>query len=75
MKTTTETPGHEFPALCRQAWDTLIPARAGYLADVSPHYDEVLHDVAQRTEHTGSSARRTSQPSSSGNGSPRKPAG
>jgi hypothetical protein len=55
MKTTTETPGgDEFAALCRQAWDTLIPARAGYLADVSPHYDEVLHDVAQRTEHTGS---------------------
>lgn len=55
MKTTTETPGgDEFAALCRQAWDTLIPARADYLADVSPHYDEVLHDVAQRTEHTGS---------------------
>lgn len=55
MKTTAETPDtDEFAALCRQAWDTLIPARAGYLADVSPHYDEVLHDVAQRTEHTGS---------------------
>lgn len=55
MKTTTETPGgDEFAALCRQAWDTLIPARARYLAGVSPHYDEVLHDVAQRTEHTGS---------------------
>ncbi|MFC9219266.1 hypothetical protein ACFT8W_00295 [Streptomyces hygroscopicus] len=55
MKTTTETPGgDEFAALCRQAWDTLIPARASYLADVSPHYDEVLHDVAQRTEHTRS---------------------
>jgi hypothetical protein len=55
MKTTTETPGgDEFAALCRHAWDTLIPARAGYLTDVSPHYDEVLHDVAQRTEHTGS---------------------
>ncbi|MFJ2736028.1 MULTISPECIES: hypothetical protein [unclassified Streptomyces] len=55
MKTTTQTPGgDEFAALCRQAWDTLIPARASYLADVSPHYDEVLHDVAQRTEHTGS---------------------
>lgn len=55
MKTTTETPGgDEFAALCRQAWDTLIPARASYLADVSPHYDEVLNNVAQRTEHTGS---------------------
>ncbi|CAM5645502.1 hypothetical protein STAFG_0352 [Streptomyces afghaniensis 772] len=55
MKTTTETPdGDEFAALCRQAWDTLIPARAGYLADVSPHYDEVFHDVAQRTERAGS---------------------
>ncbi|MEU2718386.1 hypothetical protein [Streptomyces sp. NPDC007205] len=55
MKTTTETPGgEEFAALCRHAWDTLIPARASYLTDVSPHYDEVLHDVAQRTEHAGS---------------------
>ncbi|WP_256257130.1 hypothetical protein [Streptomyces sp. MUSC 14] len=54
MKATTETPRDEFAALCRQAWDTLIPARASYLADVSPHYDDVLHDVAQRTEHTGS---------------------
>ncbi|PJM98540.1 hypothetical protein CG740_35475 [Streptomyces sp. CB01201] len=55
MKTTTETPGgDDFAALCRQAWDTLTPARVGYLAGVSPHYDEVLHDVAQRTEHTGS---------------------
>ncbi|WP_431997677.1 hypothetical protein [Streptomyces fungicidicus] len=55
MKRTTETPsGDEFAALCRQAWDTLLPARAGYLADVSPHYDEVLHDVAQRTERAGS---------------------
>ncbi|MFB7501706.1 hypothetical protein ACFC09_44880 [Streptomyces sp. NPDC056161] len=54
MKTTTETPRDEFAALCRHAWDTLIPARAGYLADVSLHYDDVLHDVAQRTEHTGS---------------------
>ncbi|MEW2275949.1 hypothetical protein [Streptomyces griseofuscus] len=55
MKTTTQTPdGDKFAALCRQAWDTLIPARARYLANVSPHYDEVLHDVTQRTEHTGS---------------------
>ncbi|MEV6668560.1 hypothetical protein [Streptomyces nigra] len=54
MRTTTaEAPdGDEFAALHRQAWDTLTPARASYLADVSPHYDEVLHDVAQRTEHT-----------------------
>ncbi|MFJ5064603.1 hypothetical protein ACIP96_34935 [Streptomyces nigra] len=43
----------EFAALCRQAWDTLIPARAGYLAVISPHYDEVF-DVAQRTECAGS---------------------
>ncbi|MGW0209212.1 hypothetical protein ACWDZ8_26595 [Streptomyces sp. NPDC003233] len=55
MKTTTEAPrGDESAALCRQAWDTLIPARASYLADVSPHYDEVLHEVAHRTAHTGS---------------------
>ncbi|MFJ9121920.1 hypothetical protein ACIRJO_41125 [Streptomyces sp. NPDC102394] len=54
MKTTTQTGDDKFATLCRQAWDTLIPARADYLAHVSPHYDEVLHDVAQRTEHTGS---------------------
>ncbi|OOQ48266.1 hypothetical protein AFM16_00060 [Streptomyces antibioticus] len=35
-------------------WDVLVPARASYLAHVSPHYDEVLHDVAQRTKHSGS---------------------
>jgi hypothetical protein len=55
MKKTTDTPaGAETAALCGRAWDVLIPARAGYLAAVSPHYDEVLHEVAQRTEHTGS---------------------
>ena len=55
MKKTTDTPaGEEFAALCGRVWDVLIPARAGYLANVSPHYDEVFHDVAQRTEHTGS---------------------
>ncbi|MFG3498743.1 hypothetical protein [Streptomyces sp. NPDC047928] len=55
MRKTAETQGgDEHAALCRQAWDTLIPARASYLADVSPHYDDVLHEVAQRTEHAGS---------------------
>ncbi|MEU9737515.1 hypothetical protein [Streptomyces sp. NPDC048002] len=44
----------ESAALYVRAWDVLVPARAGYLAGVSPHYDEVLHEVAQRTEHTGS---------------------
>lgn len=37
----------------RGMWDGLIPARAGYLAHISPPYDEVLHEVAHRTEHTG----------------------
>ncbi|MEU3791756.1 hypothetical protein AB0F07_18415 [Streptomyces fructofermentans] len=55
MKNTTDTPtGEEFTALRGRAWDVLIPARAGYLDEVSPHYDEVFHHVAQRTEHTGS---------------------
>ncbi|MFF5968795.1 hypothetical protein ACFY64_34910 [Streptomyces collinus] len=55
MKTTTDTPAdEEFAALCGRVWDVLAPARAGYLAGVSPHYDEVLHEVAQRTEHAGS---------------------
>ncbi|MGW4543594.1 hypothetical protein ACWEOP_37740 [Streptomyces chartreusis] len=55
MKKTTDTPaGEESAALYGRVWDVLIPARAGYLAGVSPHYDEVFHDVAQRTEHAGS---------------------
>ncbi|MFF9264106.1 hypothetical protein [Streptomyces longwoodensis] len=55
MKKTTDSPvGDELAALCGRAWDVLVPARAGYLADVSAHYDEVFHEVAQRTEHTGS---------------------
>lgn len=55
MNKTTDTPAdEEFTAICGQVWDVLIPARADYLADVSPHYDEVFHDVAQRTEHAGS---------------------
>jgi hypothetical protein len=37
-----------------RVWDVLIPARAGYLAGISPHYDEVFHDLAQRTQHAGS---------------------
>ncbi|MFF1284503.1 hypothetical protein ACFVY4_27655 [Streptomyces sp. NPDC058299] len=55
MKKTTDSPAsNELAALSDRAWDVLVPARASYLADVSPHYDEVLHEVAQRTEHTGS---------------------
>ncbi|MFD9112162.1 hypothetical protein [Streptomyces bottropensis] len=55
MKKTTDTPaGEESDATRGRVWDVLIPARAGYLADVSPHYDEVFHDVAQRAEHAGS---------------------
>jgi hypothetical protein len=50
-----DTPhAEDFTALYERAWDILVPARADYLDDVSPHYDEVLHEVAQRTEHTGS---------------------
>ncbi|MDQ0904388.1 hypothetical protein QFZ22_000373 [Streptomyces canus] len=55
MKKSADTPHDEdFTALYDRAWDILIPARAGYLDDVSAHYDEVFHEVAQRTEHTGS---------------------
>ncbi|MEV7152727.1 hypothetical protein AB0O05_40230 [Streptomyces sp. NPDC093084] len=55
MKKTPDSPvGEELAALCDRVWDVLVPARASYLADVSPHYDEVLHEVAQRTEHSGS---------------------
>ncbi|WP_330351949.1 hypothetical protein [Streptomyces chartreusis] len=44
----------ESAALYGRVWDVLVPARADYLAGVSPHYDEIFHDVAQRTEHAGS---------------------
>lgn len=37
-----------------RAWRALVPARAAYLAAVSAHYDEVLHEVAGRAEDTGS---------------------
>lgn len=58
MKKTRATPtDDEFTAVCGQVWDVLIPARAGYLAEVSPHYDEVFHDVVQRTERAGSLAK------------------
>ena len=55
MKKTTKTPtAEESTAACGQAWDVLIPTRAGHLAGVSPHYDEVFDEVAQRTQQTGS---------------------
>lgn len=55
MKKSADTPADEaFAALCGRTWDILVPAHASYLAGVSPHYDEVFHDVAQRSEHTGS---------------------
>ncbi|MEV5009402.1 hypothetical protein [Streptomyces sp. NPDC055692] len=55
MKKSADTPTDEnFTTPYDRAWDILIPARASYLANVSPHYDEVLHEVAQRAEHTGS---------------------
>ncbi|WP_405417550.1 hypothetical protein [Streptomyces microflavus] len=50
----TRQPTKESAALCDRAWNVLIPARADYLAAVSPHYDEVFYDIAQRTEHAGS---------------------
>ncbi|MGW8955767.1 hypothetical protein [Streptomyces sp. NPDC055709] len=44
----------ESPKSPQQIWDKLAAARTAYLAAVSPHYDEVLWDVAQRAENTGS---------------------
>ncbi|WP_424863141.1 hypothetical protein [Streptomyces sp. MMS24-I29] len=35
-------------------WGVLNSARTDYLAGVSPHCDEVFHEVAQRTERAGS---------------------
>ncbi|MFF9677578.1 MULTISPECIES: hypothetical protein [Streptomyces] len=43
---------------CHPAWDVLVPARAAYLAAVSPHYDEVFWDVAQHVERAGSLGKR-----------------
>ncbi|MFD5556060.1 hypothetical protein ACFWIA_19750 [Streptomyces sp. NPDC127068] len=38
---------------CHPAWDMLIPAHTEYLSAISPHYDEVFWDVAQRVERAG----------------------
>ncbi len=38
----------------KSAWDVLVPARTAYMASVSPHYDEVFWDVAQRVKSAGS---------------------
>ncbi|MFI9568096.1 hypothetical protein [Streptomyces rishiriensis] len=55
MTTTNDIPADDELAAARgRVWDVLIPARAGYLAGISPHYDEVFHDVAQRIQHAGS---------------------
>ncbi|MFH9347517.1 hypothetical protein [Kitasatospora sp. NPDC017646] len=56
MEKTTETTAvdGEFAALCARAWDVLVPARAGCLAGVSAHYDEVFDEVAQRVRSSGS---------------------
>ncbi|MBC2904313.1 hypothetical protein [Streptomyces cupreus] len=55
MKKTTDTPADdEFAAACARAWNVLIPTRSRYLAAVSTHYDEVLHEVAERAERVGS---------------------
>ncbi|MEV6250662.1 hypothetical protein AB0M38_31480 [Streptomyces sp. NPDC051742] len=44
----------ESASFCHPAWDVLVPARAAYLEAVSPHYDEIFWDVAQRVERAGS---------------------
>jgi hypothetical protein len=56
VTTTSHIPADDDCAAARgRVWDVLPPARAGYLAGISPPpYDEVFHDVAQRTQHTGS---------------------
>ncbi|MFE7427483.1 hypothetical protein [Streptomyces sp. NPDC057545] len=55
MNTTRKTStGDECTALCDRVWGVLNSARTDYLAGVSPHCDEVFHEVAQRTERAGS---------------------
>ncbi|MFJ3128037.1 hypothetical protein ACIPJO_34700 [Streptomyces sp. NPDC086993] len=44
----------EGSVLFSQVWNVLVPARAAYLDSVSPHYDEIFWEVAQRVERTGS---------------------
>ncbi|MFG2858653.1 hypothetical protein ACGFZ9_50455 [Streptomyces mirabilis] len=46
--------GEKSASFCHSTWDVLVPARASYLAAVSPHYDEVFWAVAQQVERTGS---------------------
>ncbi|MFE7161261.1 hypothetical protein [Streptomyces sp. NPDC057636] len=53
-KTVDSIPPQEPAAVCNRAWEALVPARASYLSDVSPHYDEVLWEIAQRTERADS---------------------
>ncbi|MFF9131157.1 hypothetical protein ACF1AY_09335 [Streptomyces sp. NPDC014776] len=41
-------------ALSREQWQRLVAAQAAYTATVSPHYDEVLHQVTERAVRDGS---------------------
>ncbi|MET7539636.1 hypothetical protein [Streptomyces sp. NPDC005507] len=47
-------PPPEPAAACDRAWEALVRARASYLSDVSPHYDEVFWEIAQRAERAES---------------------
>jgi hypothetical protein len=40
--------------LSNEAWSRLATAHADYHANVSPHYDEVLHEVSDRIQTSGS---------------------
>ncbi|MFB7198308.1 hypothetical protein ACFC1L_42230 [Streptomyces sp. NPDC056210] len=53
-KTVDSIPPQEPAAAYDRAWEALVPARASYLSDVSPHYDEVFWEIAQRTERADS---------------------
>ncbi|MFJ6074023.1 hypothetical protein ACIQFU_24830 [Streptomyces sp. NPDC093065] len=46
--------GEETASSCHPSWDILILARAAYEAAVSPHYEVILWEVAQRVDRTGS---------------------
>lgn len=41
------------PMDASHVWNVLAAARASYLSEVSPHYDEVLWEVADRVEQAG----------------------
>lgn len=44
-----------FPAIdATQVWESLLKAHDAYGSEVSPYYDEVLHEISERASQCGS---------------------